>query len=305
MSWLSRLLGQDRRAAALADAVMTAEPDFVVIDVETACSNYGSICQVGIVGFAGQREVLAWDQLVDPKQAFDDFNVQLHGIDADRVRGAPDFRGAYQHISSLLSGRTAVAHSGFDRGALRRACGDHGLVEIEARWLDSVSVARVAWPELPNHKLKTLAEHLSLPLNHHDALSDARAAGLVVLRAMEKTGASLDDWFSQRRRAEMRAPPESVPNFSRARAPSGSGPLSGHRVVVTGTLSISREEVSDLIAAAGARVTSSVSSATTMLVLGEERDGPSSKHRKALALQAEGVDLSIVSENEIRALLTP
>lgn len=303
MSWLSRVLGQDRRAVALAEAVMTAEPDFVVIDVETACSDYGSICQVGIVGFAGGREVLAWDQLIDPKQAFDDFNVQLHGIDANRVRGAPDFREAYNHISSLLSERPTVAHSGFDRGALRRACEAHSLMEIEARWLDSVGVARIAWPDLPNHKLKTLAEHLSLTLNHHDALSDARAAGLVVLRAMEETGASLDDWFSHRRRAEMRAPSGVVPNFSRARAPTGRGPLSGHRVVVTGTLSVSREEISDMIAASGARVTSSVSPATTMLVLGEERGGKSSKHKKALALQAEGADLSIVTERELRELL--
>ncbi len=303
MGWLSRVLGQDRRAVALADAVMTAEPDFVVIDVETACSDYGSICQVGIVGFAGGSEVLAWEQLVDPKRAFDDFNVQLHGINADRVRGAPDFRGAYKHISSLLTGRTTVAHSGFDRGALRRACEDHSLMEIEARWLDSVSVARIAWPDLPNHKLKTLADHLLLPLNHHDALSDARAAGLVVLRAMEATGSSLDDWFSHRRRAEMRSPPGMVPNFSRAREPGGDGPLNGHRVVVTGTLSVSREEISDMIAAAGARVTSSVSAATTMLVLGAERGAPSSKHKKALALKAEGVDLSIVTEDEIRAIL--
>lgn len=27
------------------------QPDFVVIDVETACSRVSSICQIGIVGF--------------------------------------------------------------------------------------------------------------------------------------------------------------------------------------------------------------------------------------------------------------
>ena len=29
----------------------TAAPDFVVVDVETACSRVSSICQIGIVGY--------------------------------------------------------------------------------------------------------------------------------------------------------------------------------------------------------------------------------------------------------------
>ena len=35
-------------------------PDFVVIDVETACSRTSSICQIGIVGYAAGVEVLAY-----------------------------------------------------------------------------------------------------------------------------------------------------------------------------------------------------------------------------------------------------
>ena len=40
-------------------------PDFVVIDVETACSRVSSICQVGIVGFRDGRELFAWETLLD------------------------------------------------------------------------------------------------------------------------------------------------------------------------------------------------------------------------------------------------
>lgn len=303
MGWLGRLMGGGRSVPPLAAAVAEAEPDFVVIDVETACSDYGSICQVGIVGFSGSKEVLAWEQLVDPRQPFDAFNVRLHGIDERRVRGAPDFRSVHGQIRSLLGGRVTVAHSGFDRGALRRACEDCDLDEVEARWLDSVGVARIAWPELPNHKLNTLAAHLSIPLNHHDALSDARAAGLVVLRAMEATGAGLEDWFCYRRRAELRAPPDAPPNFSAVRKPAGEGALSGHRVVITGTLSVSREQMADRIAAAGGRVGSTLAPSTTLLVLGEERDGPSAKHRKAIALREAGGDVQIVSEGDLQAML--
>ena len=43
--------------------------DFVVIDVETACNRASSICQIGIVGFIGGREVFAYETLVDPQEA--------------------------------------------------------------------------------------------------------------------------------------------------------------------------------------------------------------------------------------------
>jgi DNA polymerase III subunit epsilon len=170
-------------------------PDFVVIDVETACSRTSSICQIGIVGYAAGVEVLAYETLVDPCDEFSAFDINIHGITADHVLGQPTFAALHSELAGHLGGRVTVAHSGFDKGALGRACERDALPPIAARWLDSVTIARRAWPELPNHKLNTLAAFLELEHRHHDALSDARAAGQVVLRAMAATGMTLADWF--------------------------------------------------------------------------------------------------------------
>src|SRR5688500_14633669 len=70
-------------------------PDFVVIDVETACQRASSICQIGIVGFAGGREVFAYETLVNPQDAFSPFNVRLHGIGPQHVAGQPSFPRLY------------------------------------------------------------------------------------------------------------------------------------------------------------------------------------------------------------------
>lgn len=35
-------------------------PDFVVVDVETSCSNVSSICQIGIVGFKDGAEIFEY-----------------------------------------------------------------------------------------------------------------------------------------------------------------------------------------------------------------------------------------------------
>jgi hypothetical protein len=67
------------RTAPLPFSAPVAAPDFVVIDVETACNRASSICQIGIVGFAANREVFAYETLVDPQDVFSPFNTRLHG----------------------------------------------------------------------------------------------------------------------------------------------------------------------------------------------------------------------------------
>ncbi len=176
-------------------------PDFVVVDVETACSRVSSICQIGIVGFSGGQEVFAYETLVDPRDEFSAFNIGIHGITPAHVVGYPCFSEIHAIVDSHLSGRITVAHSWFDKGALSAACRLADCPMIETQWLDSVRVAQRAWPELPNHRLNGLADFLGIAHRHHDALSDARAAGLVIVKAIEHTGIGLADWMAKPARA--------------------------------------------------------------------------------------------------------
>jgi DNA polymerase-3 subunit epsilon len=62
---------------------------FVAIDVETANADLSSICQVGVAIFQNGSCVDSWSSLVDPEDDFDGFNVSIHGIDEQKVKGAP------------------------------------------------------------------------------------------------------------------------------------------------------------------------------------------------------------------------
>ncbi|MEG8040131.1 exonuclease domain-containing protein [Sphingomonas sp. LR60] len=220
------------------------------MDVETACSRVSSICQVGIVGFRNGREVFAWETLLDPCDEFHPMNSRIHGIAEHHVIGQPTFAHVHAVINGHLSGAITVAHSMFDKGALAAACRMHACAEIETMWLDSVRVAKRA----PNHKLGGLARFLGVEHRHHDALSDARAAGWVIVRAIEHTGLSLDDWMAPTR------PPGPAPRAA------ASGPLSGERVVIVGE---PRDgPLAHAVAAAGGVVRSSVGSTTTLVVIG-------------------------------------
>lgn len=278
------------------------EMDFVVIDVETACGRSSSICQIGIVGFAGGREVLAWESLVDPQDMFADFNTRLHGIGPRHVRGKPRFPQLYGALSAHLGGRITVAHSNFDQGALGAACQVAGLPPIRSRWLDSVQVARHAWPELPSHRLNLLAEHLGLEHRHHDALSDARVAGWVVVKAIDHTGLDLAGLMASpwrgatRRRARSAAP-----------TPADSGALIGLRIAILGQ---PRDgPLAQMIASAGGRVVTSLGARTDLLAVAGNRPFDEGLERSAIYRRAEtmialGQAIRIAGERELSAMIT-
>ncbi len=269
--------------------------DFVVIDVETACSRVSSICQIGIVGFRGGAIAFEYETLLDPRDHFSSFNTRIHGIGADHVLGKPCFADVHDVVNVHLAGRTTVAHSYFDKRALAAACRMHDCKMVETTWLDSVRVAKRAWPELPSHKLNVVSKHLGISLRHHDALSDARAAGMIVVKAIDHTGIPLAGWLAPT--ARQRAAP--------APPPAADGPLKGHRVAILGQPR--NGPLAYRLAGGGARIVAGVGSTTTILaVIGDEPFGYvryDAQFRHVLELQRSGGEIRIMSERDILELL--
>ena len=171
---------------------------FNAIDVETANSSPASICQIGIVRVEGGVIKEQLSLLVNPEAPFSDFNVRLHGIDAEAVKGSATLPQLYTELRRILKGAPLVSHTAFDRGAMNGAAERYGLRPIRVRWLDSSRVARRAWPDKFRSKwnLALVAGELGIAFRHHDAAEDARAAGEIVLHACQHTGVDIDGWLS-------------------------------------------------------------------------------------------------------------
>ncbi len=171
--------------------------DFVVIDVETANTDPASICQVGIASFRGGFLAGGWESLVNPHDFFSPFNVSVHGIVEATVEDAPTWTKVFPQIESRLSNAIVVSHTSFDRVAVARACSFSRLETCACTWLDSARVARRAWPQFARsgYNLPNLALHFGIEYQAHDALEDARCAGLILLRAMAETGLNLQQWL--------------------------------------------------------------------------------------------------------------
>ena len=240
---------------------------FVAVDVETANSNNHSICQIGLAMVSDTGEIHTSSFLVNPEERFDDFNVQLHGIDEMAVYRAQTFEVVLQTLRPFLERHTLIQHSSFDKRAFDAACKSSGIPNLRTNWLDSVIIARTAWPELKGnggHGLANLKAFLNLEFNHHDAEEDARAAAEVVLLAETQSGKKFPELAKTAKQRKQKFP------ISVAVEGNQSGPLYGHIACFTGQLSLSRTEAATIAAGAGVTVKASMSKKVTLTVVGEQ-----------------------------------
>lgn len=278
---------------------------FIAVDLETANPRMSSICQIGIVTFENGKEVDAEVRLVDPDDYFDPYNVAVHGITSQQVRGSPRFSDLHGWLCARTSGQVVACHTHFDRVALAQACGLHALDPLPCNWLDTALVARRAWSQFARsgYGLSNLAQHFKIDFQHHDALHDARTAGLILLKAIEETGFDTDEWI---KRCNSTLSPGSGVRIRRDG--DGDGPLVGERIVFTGALQVSRREAADMAHEAGAAVEPNVTKSTTLLVVGdqdiEKLNGQekSGKHRKVEKLIEAGQPIRILGEADFSCM---
>lgn len=307
MPFLSRLFGKRPTSTpkvSRPEPAINGDFRFIAVDVETANSNSDSICQIGLALVSSNNEMQTVSLLVDPRQDFDAFNIDLHGIGPHEVRGAPDFAEHLSNLRPALERSHLVQHSNFDKRAFDAACKRYDLPPLRSNWIDSVRIARNAWPELKGnggHGLANLKKHLNLEFNHHDAEEDARAAAQVVLMAEDVLGIDFT----------LAAKPKKRSGFEQNVAISGdaSGPLFGHTACFTGKLELARAEAATLAARAGITVKASVSKKVTLLIVGDQDltllagHNKSTKHRRAEELIEQGCDIRIIGETEFVALV--
>jgi DNA polymerase-3 subunit epsilon len=281
---------------------MAGAKDFIALDVETANADFSSICSIGLVHFRSGTVFKSLTILVDPEDEFDAVNIGIHGIRPEDVVGKPTMAQVFPVISASLSDVVVVHHSHFDKTALTRAAVKYGAGPLPCFWLDTLRVARRAWPLLNDgggYGLARLAGEFGINFAHHDAAEDARAAGLVILRAIADTGYGLEDWL---KRVELTISGQYPGRVATEGDPSG--PLAGETVVFTGRLTITRAEAAKAAAKMGCNVADSVSKRITILVVGDQDlrltkgNEKSSKHRKAEDMIASGVPIRIVGESD-------
>ncbi len=155
----------------------------IAIDFETANYDSASACAVGFA-FEENGGIVTRSHLIrPPKMKFEPSFIKIHRITPHMVLQAPTFAELWDEISGLIVGQKLCAHNAnFDRGVLT-ALLEHYDIVVPKRFTFkcTVRLARQNFPHLRNHQLPTVAQHLGIPLKHHDAASDAEACLRIAL----------------------------------------------------------------------------------------------------------------------------
>ncbi len=168
--------------------------DFVAVDVETANSFRGSICQVGVVLVNDGQIAAEWSRMLQPPSghAWVDFDRgQVHGFTTELLLRQQSFDHVWPQVLAKIAGQVLVAHNAsFDVNALQEASAAGGFGELDFDYACSLVLAR-RHLELPAHTLDVVAAECGVGLDHHhDALADARAAAEITITLAKRVAAT-------------------------------------------------------------------------------------------------------------------
>jgi DNA polymerase-3 subunit epsilon len=175
-------------------------PRFAAIDFETADSGRDSACALAVVRVHGTTIVRKKSWLIRPPRP-DIWYSYIHGITWDQVADQPTFGQLWPEIRAELEGLDFLAahNAPFDRGVLYHCCERAGQAPPPHPFLCTVHVARKLWKLRPAN-LPAVCRHLVIPLQHHDAGSDAEACARIIVAALED-GSELPGFLGPMRRA--------------------------------------------------------------------------------------------------------
>lgn len=174
-------------------------PDFVAIDLETTGLEFekDEIIEVALVRFEGGLPTESVDYLVKPAAAtLRPFIESLTGISSAEIDAAPDFASVAGDICRFIGDLPLVAHNAsFDSRFLKQTMMKVGISYESHVFWDSLTLSRIAYQDVANHRLDTLVQALGIERSRaHRALPDADACGRLFVLAYEKIG-GMDSWL--------------------------------------------------------------------------------------------------------------
>jgi len=154
---------------------------FTAIDFETAHGKRYSICQVGLVRVENGEITNELSILVQPPGNFywDRF-IDIHGITPEITRNSPTFNKIWHLVEPFIKNQSVVAHNGlcFDFPVMTQTLQYYGMEVPEYE--------KHCTYRLYGANLASLCQKYDIQLNHHEALSDARACASLFLKHLSK-----------------------------------------------------------------------------------------------------------------------
>ena len=135
---------------------------FVAIDVETTGLSpiTNELIEVSAIKYDGNKRVDTFSTLIKPKVRIPYYITNITGITNDMVEEAPEVEEVMPELIDFVGDLPIVAHNAnFDYKFIQNYSNNSFT---KNKVIDTVPIGRRLYPELPNHKLGTIAKHIGI-----------------------------------------------------------------------------------------------------------------------------------------------
>lgn len=158
---------------------------FVAVDVETTGLSpvNNELIEVSAIKYLGMQKLDTFTTLIKPKQAIPYYITNITGITNEMVRNAPSVDSIMPSLALFIGDAKIVAHNArFDYSFLQQYSNNQfSKNEI----VDTVNISRKLFPNLPNHKLGTIAKMIGITEDgFHRAEFDCECCAKIYMKAI-------------------------------------------------------------------------------------------------------------------------
>lgn len=162
------------------------ETKFVAIDVETTGLSplYNELIEISAIKYEGAKKLDTFSTLIKPKKEVSRTITNLTGITNKMLEDAPTIEKVMPELIEFIGDNPIVAHNAnFDYSFLQN---NSNKSFTNNKVIDTVAISRKMLPNLPNHKLNTVARYIGIQEEgYHRAEFDCECCAKIYMKYLE------------------------------------------------------------------------------------------------------------------------
>lgn len=159
---------------------------FVVFDLETTGLNPSccEIIEIGAIKYIDGHECERLQTYIKPSKPIPNNITQINHITNEMVENSPELSEIIPKFTEFIGEYTLVAHNApFDMKFIQTHLNNILGNVIQNPVVDTLPLARKAFPFLKNHKLTTIKDYLKMDCDSHNAIDDCLVTAELYLTA--------------------------------------------------------------------------------------------------------------------------
>lgn len=160
---------------------------FVAIDVETTGLSpiLNELIEVSAIKYNGSEKLDTFSTLIKPRARIPYHITNITGITNEMVENSPYVEDVMPSLIEFIGNNPIVAHNAnFDYKFIQNYS-DNAFSKNTL--IDTVQIGRRLYPNLPNHKLGTIAKHIGITEDgFHRAEFDCECCARIYMKALEE-----------------------------------------------------------------------------------------------------------------------